>query len=833
MRRLIIATLFYLSNTLLGSTIVVSNTNDNGTGSLRAAIASASSGDDIRFDASLLSNGSNTIRVKSPITIKKGIFIHGLYNNTDTLYFSGRDTNGIFTVSMDFGIAYYHVHFDSMVFVHGNGSSGGAIYIDNNYSNSNGYVYVKNCVFRDNYAYEGGAIGGNRANNNSSVDFKFFLDIYNSDFINNSSTARGGAIGFTTYATGQGYTREAQCVLKAVNSNFMGNYAATSGGAISVYAVVSSTSYHVGKADIKLISCSFAHNQCKADGGAIYCYSTSFSVNSTVAAKSVIDCTTSTFYNNKAVGNGGCFFVYSTSESRLYTRKSTICKNYCLLDGSAAYLKSNATNNVSTSVVRHYSYSSIFLDNYGNPNKNNTQYMTGGYSRMFECYGYNIFDVPKSHFSTFGNYGSNDQFQKTSAEIKLSSLQENSRNTYSLYPDSGSVAINSGGQYDTDSAQNGPIKGIRDIGASESNFCAPKINSIATSICEGSNYSFNGKTINIAGKYSDTIPRANDCDSIVELTLTVNQKSTPNITIHGTYSTNHFLEGSNVTYSATGTNLGTSPTYQWYLNNVKVGSNSENYSNSGFKDEDKIHCIATSSLSCVSKQNDTSDIISLKVQFNNNEPCNPIVLGINQTCKIEIFTNSGSSKTTSVASPSCATSATNDVWFKFKSPASGNVTFQTFSGFMTDAVISIYSGSCNNLVEIGCIDDVVNSKMPDGILENPSPNTDYFVRISRSAQSDGTFGICLTGQTQTNAVQKQSSTDIHVYPNPTDQFVDISSPNEQITTVEILDLTGKTIGIYNPLQFNYTLDLSNLNPNIYLLKIHSLKGVNHRLIEKK
>ena len=832
MRVLLIATLFFISNTLWGATIVVTNTNDNGTGSLRAAIASASSGDEIRFDASLLSNGSNTIRVKSPISIKKGIFLRGLYNQKDTLYLSGRDSNGIFTVSMDFGIAYYHVHFDSMVFIHGKGAAGGAIYIDNNYSNSNGYVYLRNCVFRDNYANEGGAIGGNRANNNSSADFKFFLDIFNSDFINNTSNGRGGAISFTTYATGQGNTREAQCVLKAVNSNFLGNYATTSGGAISIYAVVSSSSYHVGKADIKLISCSFAHNQCKADGGAIYCYSTSFSVNSTVAAKSVIDCTTSTFFNNKAVGNGGCFFVYSTSESRLYTRKSTIYKNYCLLDGSAAYLKSNATNNVSTSVVRHNSYSSIFLDNYGNPNKNNTQYMTGGYSRMFECYGYNIFDVPKSHFSSFGDYGSNDQFQKTSTQINLSTLQENSRNTYSVFPDSGSVAINTGGQYDTDSAQNGPIKGIRDIGASESRFCAPKVKSISTSICEGTTYTFKGKNISLPGKYFDTIPRANDCDSIVELTLTTTQKSTPNVIIAGTFPSNHFLEGSNVTYTVSGTNLGTSPTYEWYLNNIKVGTNANSYTHSGFKDEDKIYCIASSSLTCVSKQSDTSDIIPLKVQFNNNEPCNPIVLGINQTCKIEVFTNSGATKTSSVASPSCATSSTNDVWFKFKSAATGNVTFQTFSGFMTDAVISIYSGTCNNLVEIGCIDDVVNSKMPDGILENPTPNTDYFVRISRSAQTDGTFGICLIGQTQTNTVQNQTQDVIQVYPNPSNQFVKITS-QETIHSVELFDMSGKSILNYNASKPNYTIDLSELNPNIYLLKIQLKNGVIHRLIEKK
>ncbi len=835
MKHIVFSLFILIANHLQSATIYVTNTNDNGTGSLRAAISSASSGDEIRFDKNLIANGSDTINFNSPITISKGIFIHGLYNKKDTLYLSGKDSNSIFTISMSYGAAYINVHLDSLVLIHGKGTSGGAIFINNKYLVSNGYVFIRNCVFRDNYATEGGAIGGNRENSYSSEDFSIYLDLYNTDFINNGSSGKGGAIGFKTNATGTGTSRQTQIIIKANNVNFIGNKSGNSGGAISTYAYASSVSNHVGKCELLFNSCSFANNESKVDGGAIYCYSSSFSVLSTYAAKSKIDCTTSTFYNNKSVGNGGCFYLFSTSECRLYTRKSTIYKNYCLQDGSAAYLKSTASNNVSTSVVRHYSYSSIYLGNYGNSNYNNTQFMTGGFSRQFDCYGYNIFDVLKTHFVSFGNFGSNtDLFQKGNSELKLGSLKLNSRNTYSIFPDSGSIAINTGQKLDLDSAQNGPIFGVRDIGSTESNYCTPAKNKISMTICEGSSVQFSGKSIGLSGSYFDTISRQNDCDSIVELQLSVEPKLTPKASITGSYPNNYFLESSNASFIASGTNLGNAPTYQWYINGIKVGTNTNSYSNNSFKDQDSIFCIISSNLTCLSKKSDTSNTERIKIQTNNNEPCEAITLNVNSTCKIDIFTNSGASQTASVAPPSCETNATNDVWFKFTTPASGNVTFQTFSGFMSDAVISIYSGTCSNLVEIGCIDDVVNSKMPDGFLENATPNTLYYARISRSSQNDGTFGICLHDKsTQTNSIKKTNNNSINLYPNPTNSNLNILSEIDIISNILIYDISGHLISKFELNTNKYNLNLSNCISGIYVLKIETKNGTFQQLIEKK
>ena len=65
------------------ATLLVTNLNDNGLGSLRAAIAQANSGDMIQFDSSLASQVTPTIKLTSgQININKNLTIDGLINGT-------------------------------------------------------------------------------------------------------------------------------------------------------------------------------------------------------------------------------------------------------------------------------------------------------------------------------------------------------------------------------------------------------------------------------------------------------------------------------------------------------------------------------------------------------------------------------------------------------------------------------------------------------------------------------------------------------------------------------------------------------------------------------
>ncbi len=74
---------------------------------------------------------------------------------------------------------------------------------------------------------------------------------------------------------------------------------------------------------------------------------------------------------------------------------------------------------------------------------------------------------------------------------------------------------------------------------------------ISETICEGDSYSFNGEDLTVAGSYLDTLEADNGCDSILELTLSVN----PNVetTINATICPGevYFFNGSNLSGDGT------------------------------------------------------------------------------------------------------------------------------------------------------------------------------------------------------------------------------------------------------------------------------------------
>lgn len=102
-------------------------------------------------------------------------------------------------------------------------------------------------------------------------------------------------------------------------------------------------------------------------------------------------------------------------------------------------------------------------------------------------------------------------------------------------------------------------------------------------------------------------------DTSNEITMTVNPNLTPDVTI--TVSPNDTIcVGTNVTFTASISNGGTSPVYQWRVNGSNVGSNSNTYASSALADNDVVDVILTSSEVCVTKSMDTSNAIMMEVK---------------------------------------------------------------------------------------------------------------------------------------------------------------------------------------------------------------------------
>ncbi|MDF2453193.1 MAG: hypothetical protein K0S26_2697 [Bacteroidota bacterium] len=97
------------------------------------------------------------------------------------------------------------------------------------------------------------------------------------------------------------------------------------------------------------------------------------------------------------------------------------------------------------------------------------------------------------------------------------------------------------------------------------------------------------------------------------LTMTVNSSSTPAVSIVQTSGNNPMCAGSASTFSATATNGGSSPDYQWMVNGVNAGTNSPSYSNTGLSNNDDVTCLLTSNSSCASTPTAISSAITITV----------------------------------------------------------------------------------------------------------------------------------------------------------------------------------------------------------------------------
>jgi gliding motility-associated-like protein len=95
------------------------------------------------------------------------------------------------------------------------------------------------------------------------------------------------------------------------------------------------------------------------------------------------------------------------------------------------------------------------------------------------------------------------------------------------------------------------------------------------------------------------------------ITMTVNSPVIPSISI-GT-SANNICTGTLVTFTATPVNGGVSPSYQWKINGINVGSNSPAYSTTGILNGDIVSCVLTNPNSCSTTNTANSNDITMIV----------------------------------------------------------------------------------------------------------------------------------------------------------------------------------------------------------------------------
>lgn len=253
---------------------------------------------------------------------------------------------------------------------------------------------------------------------------------------------------------------------------------------------------------------------------------------------------------------------------------------------------------------------------------------------------------------------------------------------------------------------------------------------------------------------------------------------------------------------------------------------------------------------------------------NNDEPCGAITLYPGYPCQPTYSSNIGATTTYNPAPPTdCNSYNMRDVWFRFTMPANGKVSYRTFAGSMTDALIAVYGGSsCTNLSYGGCVDDKNGNTMPYGTITGPAGGTVY-IRVWGYNGSVGTFSICLEtvisftsdGAVEEDAVVVPAEYDadgalvmpfeavtdrsgaqpisentlndamaLQVYPVPALNQVNLSIelPEDATVTIQLFDFTGKMVQEIDHISaqaghFTETLDIASLPNGSYIAKVQA------------
>jgi hypothetical protein len=115
--------------------------------------------------------------------------------------------------------------------------------------------------------------------------------------------------------------------------------------------------------------------------------------------------------------------------------------------------------------------------------------------------------------------------------------------------------------------------------------------------------------------YTVTGTAANGCTNTAEATITVFPIQTVSVSIAASQTT--ICSGTSVTFTATPTNGGTNPAYQWKVDGSNVGSNSPTFTSSTLGNGNVVRCVMTSNATvCISGSPATSNAVTMTVNPN-------------------------------------------------------------------------------------------------------------------------------------------------------------------------------------------------------------------------
>jgi len=300
---------------------------------------------------------------------------------------------------------------------------------------------------------------------------------------------------------------------------------------------------------------------------------------------------------------------------------------------------------------------------------------------------------------------------------------------------------------------------------------------------------------------------------------------TPSVAINA--SATSICQGQSVVFTATPTNGGTAPSYQWKVNGNNVGTNSPSYTSTTLANGSSVTCVMTSNASCASPLTATSNAVVMNVSV----PVVPAFTQVAPICSGGSFTLPATSNNgiTGTWSPSINTTATTTYTF---TPNTGQC---ASTATMTVMVTSINTattvqGSTITAAATGATYQWINCANNQPI--NGATNASY------TASGNGSYAVIVTQNgcsATSNCVQITNlgvdtfeQNRLRIYPNPATYqlFIQLN----EATEIVIVDMTGKTIQQESLKAENNAVDVSSLASGMYFIK--SVSGANAKFVKK-
>lgn len=289
--------------------------------------------------------------------------------------------------------------------------------------------------------------------------------------------------------------------------------------------------------------------------------------------------------------------------------------------------------------------------------------------------------------------------------------------------------------------------------------------------------------------------------------ITVNPSQTPSIAVTSDAVNNTACTGTTVTFTATPTNGGTSPSYQWLKGSSNVGTNSTTYSDNALTSTDIITCVLTSNATCLTSPTATSNAITTTMTALVNPDIAITANPASTICDGDVVTFTAT-QINGGAAPSYQ-------WFVGNTPTGVNSTY-SYTPANGDAVSCVLTG---NAVCASVPTDTSNviAITVHPLPAKPSITTNGNVLMSSAANGNQWFrnNTAISGAVnQTYTITSAGHYQVEVTDGNTCSNISDSSFAEPTTAIHDLYNSDGILVYPTPFSNNLFIDFSNLDVKV-------------------